>query len=96
MERAVVLCDGNEILPENLPREKMTSEPLGDRPTPSEAGTRIADLPPHEQIERQRMVDALALYVGNQTRAAASLGMPRRTFVAKLDRYGIPRPQKSI
>ena len=46
MERAVVLCDGNEILPENLPREKMTSEPLGDRPTPSEAGTRIADCLP--------------------------------------------------
>jgi len=34
--------------------------------------------------------------VGNQTRAAAALGMPRRTFVAKLDRYGIPRPQKGV
>ena len=28
------------------------------------------------------------------TRAAELLGMPRRTFVYKLDYYGIPRPQK--
>jgi two-component system, NtrC family, response regulator AtoC len=95
MERAVVLSDGTAILAEHLPREKMSSEPHTDRPTPSDARARIADLSPQDQSERQRMVDALALYVGNQTRAAAALGMPRRTFVAKLDRYGIPRPQKT-
>jgi two-component system, NtrC family, response regulator AtoC len=44
--------------------------------------------------ERQRIVDALAASAGNQSRAARLLGMPRRTFVAKLDTYAIPRPQK--
>jgi DNA-binding NtrC family response regulator len=47
------------------------------------------------QAERQRIVDALAANAGNQTRAAQSLGMPRRTFVSKLETYGIPRPQKN-
>ncbi len=37
---------------------------------------------------------ALASHAGSQTRAAAFLGMSRRTFVTKLERYGIPRPQK--
>jgi DNA-binding NtrC family response regulator len=44
--------------------------------------------------ERQRIVEALAACAGNQSRAAMLLGMPRRTFVAKLAMYAIPRPQK--
>lgn len=44
--------------------------------------------------ERQRIVEALAACAGNQSRAAMLLGMPRRTFVAKLATYAIPRPQK--
>jgi DNA-binding NtrC family response regulator len=47
-----------------------------------------------DEDERQRIVDALAACAGNQSRAAMLLGMPRRTFVAKLAAYSIPRPQK--
>ena len=50
---------------------------------------------PKKAAERQRILNALATYAGNQTRAAQSLGMPRRTFITKLDAYGIPRPQKN-
>jgi DNA-binding NtrC family response regulator len=39
------------------------------------------------------MIHALEMFVGNQTRAAAFLGIPRRTFVTKLAVYGIPRPR---
>jgi DNA-binding NtrC family response regulator len=45
-------------------------------------------------LERQRIIDALERCAGNQTQAAAMLGMPRRTFVSKLTAYGIPRPRK--
>ncbi|HVK68613.1 MAG TPA: sigma-54 dependent transcriptional regulator, partial [Polyangium sp.] len=45
-------------------------------------------------LERQRMIDALEKCAGNQTAAAAMLGMPRRTFVSKLSAYNIPRPRK--
>jgi transcriptional regulator with GAF, ATPase, and Fis domain len=44
--------------------------------------------------ERQRIVEALQACHWNQTRAATVLGMPRRTLVSKLGRYGIPRPRK--
>ncbi|HEX3694336.1 MAG TPA: sigma 54-interacting transcriptional regulator [Polyangia bacterium] len=47
----------------------------------------------HDHEERARIVDALARCQGNQTRAARLLGMPRRTFCARLKSYDIPRPR---
>jgi two-component system response regulator AtoC len=46
--------------------------------------------------ERQRIIDALAACAGNQSRAAKVLGVSRRTLVARLDEYKIPRPKKSV
>ena len=62
----------------------------GRRSYRSEGGRASA----RDEDERQRIVDALAACAGNQSRAAMLLGMPRRTFVAKLAAYSIPRPQK--
>lgn len=106
IERAVVLCDGAEILPEHLPLEKMRPAPgeyvSFERPGPSamaeRAGGGVKNLPalrtPHEAAERQKYLDALEACAWSQTRAAERLHISRRTFVSKLDRYGIPRPQK--
>jgi DNA-binding NtrC family response regulator len=109
MERAVALCDGPEILPEHLPLDKMGSTTantyvtLPARLTPVEPSMAYTHdlarkLPPlgdpAKVAERQRILDALVACNGNQTRAAELLGMPRRTFVSKLDYYGFPRPQK--
>ena len=44
--------------------------------------------------ERERIIAALNSCAGNQSRAAKLLGIPRRTFLTKLDGYGIPRPKK--
>jgi two-component system response regulator AtoC len=57
-------------------------------------GSAPAGLSPDEEAERQRILKALAEAAGNQTRAARAMGMPRRTFVTRLDRYGIHRPRK--
>jgi DNA-binding NtrC family response regulator len=101
MERAFVLCDGLEIGPHHLPLEKMrrsTDETTAVGATSAPVLRIVGDLPPlddpKKEAERQRMLDALATCNGNQTRAAELLGMPRRTFVYKLESYGIPRPQK--
>jgi DNA-binding NtrC family response regulator len=103
MERAVAMCDGDEITPEHLPLEKMSVVSDGyvdlKRATPVAPTAAInQNLPPLSDAtklaERQRMVEALVASHGNQTRAAQLLGMPRRTFVSKLDQYHIPRPQK--
>jgi DNA-binding NtrC family response regulator len=45
--------------------------------------------------ERGRILEALERCAGNQTKAARLLGMSRRTLVARLETYGLPRPRKA-
>lgn len=47
-----------------------------------------------EDLERQRIVEALAATGGNQTQAAELLGISRRTLVTRLGEYALPRPRK--
>jgi DNA-binding NtrC family response regulator len=47
-----------------------------------------------EQLERQRILAALEKCAGNQTQAAALLGISRRTLVTRLSEYDLPRPRK--
>jgi len=42
-------------------------------------------------IERQRIIDALAKCNGNQTHAAELLGMPRRTLIARMRAFDLPK-----
>jgi transcriptional regulator with PAS, ATPase and Fis domain len=84
IERAVLLCEGPVLELDNLPLERSLTE--SQKMTTSAAG--IA------RSERDRIINALAACAGNQSRAAKMLGIPRRTFVSKLDAYKIPRPKK--
>ncbi|HEX3757229.1 MAG TPA: helix-turn-helix domain-containing protein [Kofleriaceae bacterium] len=66
-------------------------EPPPSAPPPAATGAL------HEQIEaleRQRILDTLESCGGNQSEAARRLGMSRGTLIARLDRYGAPRPRK--
>ena len=47
------------------------------------------------EMERERIVEALRLHGGNQTRAAKALGISRRTLVSRLNEYELPRPLKN-
>jgi DNA-binding NtrC family response regulator len=74
------------------PAAPATAKPESAAPAPAGGGAGLkAEL---DALERQRILDALATFAGNQTQAAAALGMSRRTFIARLDEYGIPRPRK--
>ena len=98
--RAVVLS-GDEIRVNELPpslRERRSSLPPPARSpsspdfVDSQSGrglkTELAD------IERQRIVEAIATCHGNQTAAAELLGISRRTLVSRLGEYDLPRPRK--
>ncbi|WP_437639506.1 sigma 54-interacting transcriptional regulator [Sorangium sp. So ce854] len=112
MERAVMLCAGDRLLPEHLP-PRVTAAAAPAAPAPAaaakgpEAGGRREEpkAPPAGEgslpqalapapDERQRIVEALEKCVGNQTYAAKMLGISRRTLVAKIAKYSLPRPRK--
>lgn len=61
-------------------------------PPPTGQGTSLQD--ELTAIESRRIVDALEACAGNQTRAAQMLGMTRRAFIVRLNRYNIRRPRR--
>ena len=83
IERAVVLATGGAVELEHLHLEDPPIAAMAVA-TPTLPGE-LAEL------ERQRIVEALARAGGNQTKAAELLGMPRRTLVTRLGEYGIGR-----
>jgi len=106
VERAALLCDGAAIRGHHLLLDAAPIEAGDDRGPARTGPLRGKDAGPLEnmaswisprakveRLERARMVDALQVCVGNQSRAARMLGIPRRTFVKKMVRYDIPRPR---
>src|SRR5262249_27105873 len=97
IERAVLMCDGQELLPEHLsPKVTGGSNPPASTSTPAAA---VADsrnrlLQQGRNLQRKRVVEALAQAGGNQTKAAQILGISRRTLVTRLGDYNLPRPRK--
>jgi len=89
-ERAVLLCTGDVIEPEHL----SLSAPLPDVEAPPPPRAPEAALSPTAQRQRDEIVEALARCAGNQSRAAKLLGISRKTLVARLDAFGLPRPRK--
>ncbi|WP_095171731.1 sigma-54-dependent Fis family transcriptional regulator [Pseudomonas sp. Irchel 3H3] len=79
VERAVLLCEGNELLVEHFSL-RMDTAPEVKRLNLRE---RL------EQIERSLLIDCLRKNDGNQTLSARELGLPRRTFLYRLGRLNI-------
>jgi DNA-binding NtrC family response regulator len=110
VERALLLCEGSEILPEHLPIESMAANSISfaaaappPAPTPAMSFPRAGapDVMGRPTMpmgavdeERERILRVLAECAGNQTRAAKVLGIARSTLVARLDEYNSPRPRK--
>jgi DNA-binding NtrC family response regulator len=82
IEAAVLVCDGDLLLPQHLPDHIMA--PTGDGARYSFFGDRSA--------ERQTILAALRRYHGNKTRAARALGMARNTLRARIAALGIDDP----
>ena len=107
IERAVALCAGAIITPDDLPGSvrpgyvAVSSAPPAPRaPTSSEPPPTTRDLQLDRfrdeirSLERIRITEALNRCQGNQTQAAKLLGISRRTLVTRLGEFGLPRPRK--
>jgi DNA-binding NtrC family response regulator len=102
IDRAVLLATAGNIDPEHLPLEKMQAVHLA-MPAPAPTmdqtqeflahdATQVA-LSPQDIADRDVVLAALKAHAGNQTRAAKALGIARGTLIARMERYGLPRPR---
>jgi len=106
MERACLLCGDEVLSPTHLPTRLMESArasvppavpdvPPGSPGSPLDA-TKAALEAEMKRLERQRIIEAIAKCAGNQTQAAALLGISRRTLVTRLSELDLPRPRKKM
>jgi two-component system response regulator HydG len=89
MERAVALARADELTLEDLPERIRQFKPSASERLPS-------DVPPGEltslfDAERDHVLKAVEQFGGNKTRAAAILGIDRRTLYRRLERYETER-----
>src|SRR5262249_29813734 len=100
IERAVLLAQGDHILAEHLPADKLVPA-TREAPRVSTLRPKIAlhGRDPDEPTlvdnpEQARILRVLQQCDYNQTKAAEVLGMSRRTLVSRLASYGWTRPRK--
>jgi sigma-54-dependent transcriptional regulator len=79
VERAVLLCEGSQLLAEHF---SLSIETL-----PQDSGLNLRER--LEKVERHLLLDCLRKNAGNQTLAARELGLPRRTLLYRLGRLNI-------
>ncbi|MFJ5239008.1 sigma-54 interaction domain-containing protein [Pseudomonas neuropathica] len=80
VERAVLLCEGGELLAEHF---SLRMEAMPEDNSHLNLRERL------EQVERTLLLDCLRKNDGNQTLAARELGLPRRTLLYRLGRLNI-------
>jgi len=89
VERAVLLCEGNVIGPEDLPLEIRLRTAPAARPYGF-------DIPPDgidiEELERQLIVQAMEKSSWVIAKAARLLGLTYRTLQYRLEKFGIRKP----
>ena len=84
IERAVVMREGAALRASDLELATPTARP----PAGDDLWSDV------EQLERQRIVDALAATAGNQSAAARRLGIARATLIKRIEQFGLARPKK--
>ena len=81
LERAVILCDGEFLLPEHLPPELQVGRA---------GGTQLFKVPyglPLDDVEKAYIQGSLARMGNNKARTAEGLGVSEKTLYNKLHRY---------
>jgi transcriptional regulator with PAS, ATPase and Fis domain len=91
IDRAVVVCDGPEVLPEHISLQRRTLITGGGQPQTDAIGE--IRIPrgglTMDQVEREAIRITLHAAGGNQSRTARMLGISRATLLRKLAKYGV-------
>ena len=84
IERACMLAEGPLLTDRDVTRDTVAGGP-------GEAGAATDGLVPGtlDRMERERIVDVLRTVAGNKQAAARILGVSRRAFYRRLERYGL-------
>jgi two-component system response regulator AtoC len=93
MERAVLLAEGELILPQNLPERLWSSPPPASAPAPVPTSpsteTNLSLKQAIRELEESYIRAALRRTRGNRTRAAEVLEISHRALLYKIKEYGI-------
>jgi transcriptional regulator with PAS, ATPase and Fis domain len=96
IDRALVLVQDGAIRARDLqlgaPGEAALAAPATFS-TPAAASPAAASAT-GDSDEAAELKELLARFAGNQSRAAKALGIARSTLIARMERFGIPRPRK--
>ncbi|MGH7985747.1 MAG: sigma-54-dependent transcriptional regulator [Candidatus Binataceae bacterium] len=94
LERALLLCEGDRIMPKDLPQEVLARKAVG-RIERSRGGERF-EIPAEginfEHLERDVILQAMEKADWVIAKAAKMLGMSYRTLQYRLDKFGIKKP----
>jgi DNA-binding NtrC family response regulator len=94
IERAILLCEGDTVLPRDLPQEVLARKSVGkiDR----SRGSDRFEIPPEginfENLERDLILQAMDRADWVIAKAAKMLGMSYRTLQYRLDKFDIKKP----
>jgi DNA-binding NtrC family response regulator len=93
IERALLLCDGDKIMPRDLPAEVLARKPMarsGDRAKPERFEIPAEGIN-FENFERELILQAMERTDWVIAKAAKMLGMSYRTLQYRLDKFGLKR-----
>jgi DNA-binding NtrC family response regulator len=98
IERAILLCEGDRIMPRDLPQEVLSRKPLG-RAGGDRMRAEKFEIPSEginfENFERDLILQAMEKSDWVIAKAAKMLGMSYRTLQYRLDKFGLKRETKS-
>jgi DNA-binding NtrC family response regulator len=94
IERAILLCEGDKILPRDLPQEVLKRKTMGkaDRGRGNDRFELPVDGINFENFERDLIVQAMEKTDWVIAKAAKMLGMSYRTLQYRLDKFGLSKP----
>jgi two-component system, NtrC family, response regulator AtoC len=93
IERAVIICRGNQITPAELPERITCTVPMEPQPVPSapfdfsfKAGDRVLSF---SEVEKAYLLFVINETQGDKTKAAKMMGVGRRTLYRMMERHGV-------